>query len=202
MANYKAPGGYIAAKYINAVNTPTASGAQDPVTGASYPTGATRGDIIVLSAEEATALQAPTTTLYEGTYQLVQVDSAATAANCTIGKAAYTKYSNGVNAVTDASHADAVNAFAGVFINPTAYAPTPGSHVYIFRGNGRVNLAFGTLTNGSPAIGDIVNTIGTAGLFDDASATALTSRTVGIATAAPATNTTSVVLIQNDYSRP
>ena len=202
MAQYKAPGGYIAGKYLNSVNSTTATGAADPVSGAPYPTGATQGDIIFLSASEALALSAPTTTLYEGIYQLVLVDSAATAANCTIGKAAYTKYATGINVVTDAAHADSVNMFAGVFIIPTAFTPTPGNYVYIFRGQGRVLASFGALTNGAPAIGDVVATAGTVGLFDDTSATAVSARTVGYAVAAPAASTSSVILIQNDYSRP
>jgi hypothetical protein len=126
-------------------------------------------------------------TLYEGVYEPVQVDANATAANIYTGACAYYLFSNTSSSwvVTDSAHATSVAIPAGTFLN----AVTPGNWTMIFVGGGRVNVKYtASLTNGSPAIGDIIVTNGaTAGSYDDqTSTTAIVANAFGIATVAPA----------------
>lgn len=103
-------------------------------------------------------------TLYGGVYQLVLVDSGATAANVAIGHAAYLVYADvGTWGVTDFAHADAASLPAGVFLNTI----TPGNYGFICVA-GIVNVKYkaSSLTNSSLAVGDVLLPV-TGGVFDD-----------------------------------
>lgn len=141
-------------------------------------------------------------TLFEGVYELVQVSSAATAANIYTGAAAYYLFSDTTQSwtVTDSAHATSTAIPAGTFLN----AVTPGNYTAIFVGGGRVNVQYtATLTQGSPAVGDLIVTGGaTAGSYDDAtSKTAVTNLFYGIATVLPANAGLSAVFVPNVITR-
>lgn len=143
---------------LNACNSSSSTGAGADVAGNPYYQGLNPGKMIVLGTNEAQNIAAPGTTLYDGSYQWVQLDSSATAANATLGMPAYILLDSGatqgaqpeaaynVPAVTTADQANTLglNAlFAGVFINPATLAgqangPTPGNWTMIFVGGGRV----------------------------------------------------------------
>jgi len=141
-------------------------------------------------------------TLYEGVYELVQVDASATAANIYTGACAYYLFSNITSSwvVTDSAHATSVSIPAGTFLN----AVTPGNYTAIFVGGGRVNVKYtASLTNGSPAIGDVVVVNGaTAGSYDDpTSTTAVLTTFFGIATVAPASAGLTACYVKNVITR-
>lgn len=141
-------------------------------------------------------------TLFEGVYELVQVDASATAANIYTGAAAYYLFSNVTSSwvVTDAAHATSLAIPAGTFLN----AVTPGNYTAIFVGGGRVNVKYtASLTNGAPAVGDLIVTGGaTAGSYDDTtSTTAITNKFYGIATVAPASAALTAVYVQHVITR-
>lgn len=141
-------------------------------------------------------------TLFEGVYQVVQIDSAATVASCGVGMIAYHLFSNSaINVVTDVAHATSTSIPAGVFLTPL---PVAGDFTVIFVGGGRVNVAFKAgITNGAPAIGDNVVVGVTGGFVDDAAAGSTTPTAVflGHATTAPASSTTSPVYMNNIIDR-
>jgi len=142
-------------------------------------------------------------TLYEGMYQLVQVDSSATASACTVGKAAFHLLTaTGQHVVTDESHATSPAMPAGVFLTPTV---TAGNYTAIFVGGGRVNVAFKSSLTTAGAVGNNVS-VGTgsaAGLFDSLSSptTAPTPQVIGNAVTAPVASTTSTIFMGNILER-
>lgn len=76
-------------RYLNAVNSTTATASSDPVTGTAIATGTLLG--LYCDMDDATAASVSNTSiglLYGGRYRLVQVDSAATAANVKTGTVA------------------------------------------------------------------------------------------------------------------
>ena len=205
MANAPTQGVWLP-NFVNACNSPYSTGAGDPITGNPLPTGLTPYKMFELSFIEAQASQAPSPSieqLFEGSYIWVQVDSGATVAEVQTGLPAYYKIQTASNSVdpiatvTGYSGATAVNLFAGVFLNPI----TPGNWGVIFNGAGRVNVLYkSSLTNGAPAIGDVIE-FGASGGFDDTSATAVTSKDFGRATVKPVANGTSQVLVQKLWYR-
>lgn len=135
------------------------------------------GKRICIQEREAIAYSLTTVgTLYGGIYQLVQVSSAATAANVAVGKAAFLQDgAANVGAqgyvVTDEAHEDAVGLIAGVFLNSI----TPGNFGFI-QVHGKASVLFnGVLTDNT--LGDIVVVKGAGdGTFDAiAAGTAVTS---------------------------
>ncbi len=173
--------------------------------GATIPYGA-QGDLgkvgAFTDAEIKNYTYAANGTLYGGLYQLVNVDSAATAASVATGTLAYLKHSGrSTYSVTDVAHADATGMVAGVFLNAIA----PGNYGAIFVGSGLVNVAFKTgLTNGTPAIGD--NVVGgvAGGFVDDAAAGTVAPTGLFIGRAAltvPASATTSPIWIPSPIGR-
>ena len=153
--------------------------------------------ICFTNAEIATYTYTPNGTLYGGVYQLVQVDSGATAASIGTGLLAYLQFAKrSTYTVTDVSHADATSEVAGVFLNTI----TPGNYGFIFVGNGYVTGSFkASIANGSPAAGDNVVAGAASGFMDDAAAqtVAPTGLFVGRAVTAPASSTKSVIYIDH-----
>lgn len=158
--------------YINTCNSPSQSGYQDAI-GNPYWMGLTAGKIITLGPTEVSQFAAPGTTLYDGAYQWVQLDSNATAANAVAGRAAYILLDSGATqgaqpetayAVPTVTTADIANTlygstalanafFCGVFLNPATFqgqanTPTPGNWCFIFAGSGRAAVQVGAVTGG------------------------------------------------------
>ena len=131
-------------------------------------------------------LQASGIALYGGMYQLVYIDTAATAANIGPGKAAFhlDTVAGGaagsgalVYAVTDESHAGNFQQIAGIFL----FAATPGQYTYV-QVHGKAPVQYrAAVTNGAVTGGVIVAGLGT-GVFDSvAAATAVVFGTAGAA---------------------
>jgi hypothetical protein len=156
MPNIPTVGVFIPNGYLNAGSFASPSGQGDAY-GNIYPSGLTPGKVIELSASEARAAAAPGTTLYDGAYQCVLLDSGATAALATQGLSAWIRLDSGANQASSTTSdwenatvttADQINALggqaiqAGIFINPatiggTSNAPIPGQYCFIFVGAGR-----------------------------------------------------------------
>ena len=175
MARISTPGIWLPGA-LNTVNSNSVS-AQADIAGNPFWMGLNAGKLVVLSTQEAQAQAATGTivsgsTLYDGSYQYVQLDSGATAAYATAGMAAFILLDQGavqgtspenaypVPVVTTADVAVAVygsvalaNAFfCGVFINPSTVngastAPTPGNWTMIFAGAGRATVNVGSVAN-------------------------------------------------------
>src|SRR5271165_2340977 len=79
---------------LNAINSAGPSGQQDAY-GLIYPSGLTPGKVVELGPNEAQINAAPGTTLYDGAYQFVLLDSGATSLNATQGMAAYIRLDSG-----------------------------------------------------------------------------------------------------------
>jgi hypothetical protein len=158
--------------------------------------------IVITEAGAADYTYTPNGTLFGGVYQLVKVDSGATAAQVAVGHAAFLKVSGAATySVTAESQADSIALFAGVFLNTI----TPGNYGAILV-SGKVNALFKTsITNGAPAVGDGVFVGGGSGLFDDLTAgtitIAQTCDLIGKALVAPASTTMSAIQIQNVIGR-
>ena len=219
MANAPTAGGiFLPYGYVNNFNSASATGQVDAY-GLVYPSGSTNGKMIELGDNEAANATAPGTpaanALLGGAYQIVLLDSSATAATCVAGNAAYIKLNqNSITAgtlpetgwstisVTDYAHRDATNLVAGVFINPAtlngvANTPTPGNFTIIFVGAGR--CAVNILTATSTAIGGAVNSGSTGGGFDTATTSSIL--TVGTAVTVPAASSTAVAYFPNIFYR-
>jgi hypothetical protein len=188
---------------LNTTGDPTASGLQDPITGMSQNYGGLEvGDYFDLTDSEALMLSNTSIgTLYGGRYQRVLVDSGATATNVQIGKLAYLKTigalegpspssSQGtLSTVTDIAHALASDLFMGVFLSSV----TPGQYGFIQTSGRATVYGKSSLTNGAPAVGDIL-TAGALGTVDDPTQSttltyALESLIMGRALQAPASGT-------------
>jgi hypothetical protein len=148
--------------FLNACNSASSTGAGADAAGNPYFQGLNPGKMIVLGTNEAQNAAAPGTTLYDGSYQWVQLDSGATAANATLGMPAFILLDSGatqgaqpetaynVPTVTTADRANTLGLnplFCGVFINPAtisgvANGPTPGNWTMIFVGAGRVQCNY------------------------------------------------------------
>jgi hypothetical protein len=216
VANSPTGGGiFLPNGYLNNFNSASATGQVDAY-GLTYPSGSTLGKMIELGDNEAANLAAPGTpanSLFGGAYQIVQLDSSATAANCIAGNAAYIKLNlNGVTAgtlpetgfstitVTDYAHLDSSSLPAGVFINPAtlngfANTPTPGNFIIIFVGAGRAKVNIGTAA--STSLYAIVNAGDAAGGFSTAAGTTPSTTTVGLAVTTPAASSSCVMYSEN-----
>jgi hypothetical protein len=155
MARISTPGIWLPGP-LNTINSTSPTGQAD-IAGNPYFMGMNPGKMIVLGTGEAQNAAAPGTSLYDGAYQIVQLDSGATAANATLGMPAFIVLDSGatqgalpetqynVPAVTTADVANTnsdATLFCGVFINPAtlsgqANGPTPGNYTVIFVGGGR-----------------------------------------------------------------
>lgn len=219
MANQPTIGVFLPS-FLNACNSPGPTGQQDAY-GTNYPTGLNPGKMIQLGTGEAQELAAPGTTLYDGAYMWVNLDSGATAANATVGLAAYIKLDSGatqgalpetayqgpnVTTSDQVTGGDEANLFAGVFINPAtiggvANTPTPGNWIMIFVGAGRAAVQIGTATNVN--LGAPVNAGGTAGVFNTSAAfsTVATAPTVAKAVTVPASTTAGVAYFSDIFYR-
>lgn len=201
-------GVFIPGPGLNACNSASPTGQQD-AQGNNIASGLTAGKMIFLGPNEAESNAAPGTTLYDGAYQWVQLDSNATNTNCEAGMAAYIVVDSTASAannrnlkVTDYSHALAPGMMAGVFINPATYKGndnkvTPGNWCFIFVGAGAVQVNIDTATG--TAIGDTVdNNEGSgSGFVSNASTTTTTAATLGIALTKPSTLAGAVVWVKN-----
>jgi hypothetical protein len=171
MPNIPTVGVFIPNGYLNAGSSVSPSGQGDAY-GNIYPSGLCPGKVIQVSASEASGLAVPGTSLYDGAYQYVLLDSGATASLATQGLAAFIRLDSGANQgafpETDwengtVTTADQVNAlggaavFGGIFINPAtingvANGPTPGQYCFLFVGAGRAKVTY----NGSATAGNNV----------------------------------------------
>jgi hypothetical protein len=158
MARISTPGLWLPGP-LNTLNSTSPTGQAD-IAGNPYFMGMNPGKMIVLGTGEAQSAAAPGTTLYDGAYQVVQLDSGATASNALQGMPAYLRLDSGptqgalpetaynVPQVTTADIASLVGdtgLFCGVFINPStvngqANGPTPGNYTMLFVGGGRALL--------------------------------------------------------------
>jgi hypothetical protein len=160
MANVPTVGVFVPNGYLNIGSWAGPTGQQDAY-GQNFPTGLNPGKVIELGPNGALAVSAPGTTLYDGAYQSVKLDSGATASLATQGLAAFIRIDSGatqgtslmtdynIPVVTTADRAadlgGAATPFAGVFLNPATYngqsnEPTPGEWIFIFVGAGRAVL--------------------------------------------------------------
>ena len=177
----------ITARYLNDVN--------DPLPGQSVTGGQTYvgqlGAVEVLNAAQALALSDTAVgTLYGGKYQYVQFLS--TQSGTTV-KNGPVYWSDPDNFVVSADVPTNGANFAGLAIN----VPTKGNYGWILV-EGKSLLNVGTVTKGTPAIGDPVST-STIGIFDDVDTTPtalIIARYVGTWIAAPATSTPALGFIR------
>jgi len=224
MANNPTVGIFLPGGYLNNYNTANDTGASDAY-GNIYPTGSNVGKMIevgdLLAATSTTPGAAGTGSyatpsgfpLFGGAYQIVQVDSGATAANVAYGTPAYIRLDSGVTqgALPETSYQNIVvttadiqnqiggslNLFAGVFLN----AITPGNFGIIFVGAGRAGVLYGTV--GGTALGTPVLTNGSTSNFITAAATNTTvvPANVGLAVSTPATGAYGVAYFPNIFYR-
>lgn len=139
---------------MNNTNLPTPNAFTEPITGLAIPgSGLVLGDIMTITPKEAQMLSTQPGMpspfpLYEGDYQFVGVDAAATAANVARGRIAFLlSVARGNLVVTDGSHALNVNLVTGIFINSI----TPGNYGWI-QIAGRANVMFAA-AGGAPGDG-------------------------------------------------
>jgi hypothetical protein len=137
-------------------------------------------------------------TLFGALYQLVQVDSGATAANVKTGTMAFLKdqaAGNGVPVVTS-EDVQTGGQVAGIFLNSI----TPGNYGAICVA-GKVNALFASSLTAGQNAGDIVGFGKGSGALDDiAVATGgWTGKSIGTAIAAPATSTISTIRLRLCY---
>lgn len=140
-------------------------------------------------------------TLFGGLYQLVTVDSGATAGNVAVGKVAYIKNTNAGRAAYTVTSEDiatgASNEVAGIFLNSI----TPGNIGAICIG-GTVNVKLkNPITNGGAAEGDALFAGGGSGTVDDLTlasvfSTLFLNKYLGFALAVPVSNTTIAMQIK------
>ena len=215
MARLTTPGIWLPGP-LNTINSSSPT-AQADIAGNPFFMGLNPGKLVVLSAQEAQNVAAPGSTLYDGAYQFVNLDSGATAAYATSGMAAFILLDQGgpiegtlpeaayqVPTVTTADVAEALygsvaaaNAFfCGVFINPATVAgqangPTPGNWTMIFAGAGRATVNVGSVAN--VAIGNAVfPDTNHLGKFEGAADFPVTPGKVGIAVSPGTSGNTAV----------
>ncbi len=173
MARISTPGIWLPGP-LNTLNSSSPTGQAD-IAGNPYFMGLNPGKMIVLGPNEAQSAAAAGTTLYDGAYQAVLLDSGATAAYATQGYAAFFRLDSGatqgalpetaynVPTVTTGDQANTLGSgsfYAGVFINPAtlpsgiANGPTPGNYTMLFVGAGRAQVAVGVVA--AVAVGNAV----------------------------------------------
>lgn len=225
MSNIPTVGIFLPNGYLNNYNSASDTGQVDAY-GNVYPSGSNVGKVIEVGDSLAAQLTKPGSTggtyatksgnpLFGGAYQIVQLDSGATAANVDYGLVAYIKLDSGVTqgALPETAYANIVvtdesaggvsivkSLFAGVFLN----AVTPGNFGLIWVGAGRATVLYkASLTNGSPALGDNIATGGGSGTCDDAAAntTAPTGLYIGQAVTVPVGGAYGVIYNRNLFNR-
>jgi len=160
------------------------SGMTDLRTGLPYYAGGLIvGDYFDLTEAEA---QAQSLNLHEGRYRFVQIDSTATASNIVRGSIGFMKtLALGVNFITSADKALSINVRPVVFLTPLSSAQvSAGAYVFIQEAGDAFVTAKTSLTNASPAVGDIINATST-GLVDDPTTQNWTGASIGEATQLP-----------------
>lgn len=203
MPNLPTAAGVFIPSFLNTANSTSPSGQGDAY-GNIYPSGLTPGKAVQLGTSEAQSLAAPGTSLYDGCYQWVLLDSGATAANALAGMAAYIRLDSGatvgsipesdydnlsVTTYDQVTNQTAASLAAGVFINPAsiggvATGPTPGNWCFIFVGGGRVKVNIATATGTS--IGNTVSYNGSTNSgFTSNAANAVDATTLGVAATVP-----------------
>lgn len=211
MARISTPGIWLPGP-LNAINSSSESSQAD-IAGNPYWMGLNAGKMVVLGTNEAQDKAAQDTTLYDGSYQYVQLDSGATAAYATEGFAAYILLNQGqaqgtlpeapfatpVVTTGDVAHALGLdNMFCGVFINPATLVatndnvPTPGNWTMIFVGGGRVTVQVGAVAD--VAVGNAVYPdTGYVGKFEGNAAPTTTPRKSGLGLTVGTSGNTAVV---------
>lgn len=189
--------------YLNACNSASPTGQQD-AQGNNIPTPMTAGKVIQVGPGEITGLTAPGTTLYEGAYQWVNLDSGATAAAAVSGNAAYLRVDSNsipypcVTTYDKVTAQSATGLLAGVFLNPATLngasnLVTPGNWCMIFVGQGRVKVNLNA-AGGTPAVGDVVNADGVSDAkFTSTNTATIVAGTLGISTNVPSTGSGAIV---------
>ena len=227
MANNPTVGIFLPGGYLNNYNTANDTGASDAY-GNIYPTGSNVGKMIEVGDLLAANLTTPGTggggtyatpsglPLFGGAYQVVQVDSSATAANVVYGAPAYIRLDSGPTqgALPETSYQNIVvttpdivnqvggtfNLFAGVFLN----AVTPGNFGIIFVGAGRAAVTIdATNAGGGTGIGTPILTHAATPNFITAATTttAVVPANVGIAVQAVTNGTYNVAYFPNIFYR-
>jgi hypothetical protein len=219
VANIPTVGVFIPNGYLNVGSSPGPTGQQDAY-GQNYPTGLNPGKVIELSTNAAQALAATGTSLYDGAYQWVKLDSGATAAYAAAGMAAYIKLDTGaaegilpeteyqvpsVTTYDQVSSSSAASLGAGVFLNPATYngasnLPTPGQWIFIFVGAGRAQVNINTASG--TTIGNSVNFNGGSGSgFVTVASNAVDATFLGSAVTTPSTNSGALVYVPTIKNR-
>jgi hypothetical protein len=133
--------------------------------------------------------------LHSGRYRFVQIDSGATAANIVLGSIGLMKaiasgqpnYTGGVNIITSYDKGLAGNVRPVVFLAPiTAAQVTAGAWVFVQEeGDATVLSAAGGVTNATPAVGDVINSVAGGLAQDLASPGSIIPTSIGYALSAP-----------------
>ena len=175
MARLTTPGIWLPGP-LNTINSSSPT-AQADIAGNPFFMGLNPGKLVVLSTQEAQNVGGSwVATLYDGSYQYVQLDSGATAAYALAGSPAFMLLDQGAAEGTlpetayqcaGCYHGRSWRTtswprnpfFCGVFINPSTVtgrqtAPTPGNWTMIFAGGGRVAVNVGSVAN--VAVGNFV----------------------------------------------
>jgi hypothetical protein len=175
---------FIPASLLTVYTSPT--GLIDPRTNQPYlAAGLYPGVYFDLTEAEAQRLSG--NALHEGRYRFVQVDSAATAANIATGTIGLMKtLALGGNFITSYDKGLAAGMHPIVFLQqPTAAQISAGCYLFVQEMGSANVIMKSSLSNSSPNVGDIVNSVAT-GVLDDPSSQNWVASTVGIAQAVPA----------------
>ena len=168
---------------LNSSNDVSASGINDPVTGAQIFIGdLDLGVYFDLTEAEANSMSYTAVgTLHAGRYRRIKVDSGATASNIRTGTIGLMKsLALGVNVVTSYDQGLASGLHPVVFLNVI----TPGNFGFVQELGDASVLGAAAITKGSPAVGDIVNSVAS-GLVDDPTVQENVPATIGTAMQVP-----------------
>lgn len=225
MANNPTVGIFLPGGFLNNFNSADPSGQIDAY-GNIFPTANSVGKMIEVGDQLAASSTTPGASggtyatpsglpLFGGAYQIIQVDSGATAANVAYGNPAYIRLDSGPTqgalpetafgniVVTTADIQSQIggssNLFAGVFLN----AITPGNFGLIFVGAGRAAVSIASGNGGGTGIGTAVLTNGANSSFVTAAATTtgLVPANVGIAAQAVTNGGYTVAYFPNIFYR-
>ena len=192
-------------KQINNASSNSPTGAVEIVTSLRISTGLNSGDFLELTDAQAAALSDTASgyqKLYSGIYQRVKFTAVTSLA---LGQAVFWNPSDTSDpyAVTPVYATGNKNNFAGVVIDPNTLA-AQWAWIQVL---GKANVLFGTIGNGSPAIGDAVVLTAGANTFEDPASNVTWNSinhlagNIGVALVAPASTTLSLVDIKRAQSR-
>lgn len=192
---------YLNNGFLNSASSSVASGSSDATTGIAFPTGLNSGDFLEINDAQALAYSKTSVgTLYSGIYQRVKFTAATSLA---LGQAVFWNPSDTSDpyAVTNVYAAGVKNNFAGVVIDTST---TAGQYAWI-QVNGKATCLFDSATAGD-TIGDSVFLTAAANTFSDptqsgAPTDATFATFIGVALAAPAASTASLVDIKRAQTR-